>query len=138
MDNCSMKTGFFFLRDCDFPAREQCIVCGRHFCNKHLKIQRGSNAPICLDCLGKEMQENKNKTSAGDKYDDDCYDSTWSYGYRHSYYRNSHYAPWYMGDNDNHAQIFDEHDVRSFDKSPDNDNDGSNDDFDSEASTFDS
>lgn len=133
MDKCSMKTGFFFLRDCDFPAHEQCRICGQYFCNKHLRIQPGTNAPVCLDCLGKEMQQNKKQN----RYDDDYYDVTWCYGYRHNYYRTTHYSPWYMGHADNPGQVLDDQDVRSFDSSPDDDNDAG-DDFDAEASTFDS
>lgn len=128
MENCNMKRGFFFLRDCDHPAHQHCSVCGKAFCNDHLRIKPGTNEPVCLDCLGKIMQqENQEKTArtrSRNHYDDYYYDTAWCYGYRRNYY-GAHYSPWYMGDR--HDAQFDEHDVRSFEPA------GENDDFEAEA-----
>ncbi|MDD3147642.1 MAG: hypothetical protein PHD82_10095 [Candidatus Riflebacteria bacterium] len=132
MENCSMKRGFFFLRPCDHPAHQQCSVCGRYFCAEHLRINPGKNEPVCLDCLGKEMQKPQNR----EKNDDEIYEPTWCYGYRHSYYSGCHYRPWYLGrrgsaDNDN----FDGHETRFFDSEVD---DNFDDDPNAEDSSFDS
>lgn len=128
-----MKRGFFFLRDCDFPAHDQCTICGKGFCHEHMRIQSGKNAPVCVDCLGKQMQQAKDKSS----YNDEYYDSTWCYGYRHSYYSSGSYLPWYLGNNHHNQAAFDGYDVRSFDSNPGDDGDSS-DDLDAEANVFDS
>lgn len=128
-----MKRGFFFLRDCDYPAHDHCTACGKAFCHEHMRIQPGKNAPVCLDCLGRKLQGAKDKSS----FDDDYYDSTWCYGYRHYYYTSGNFSPWYTGHNNSVRASFDDYDVRSFDSSPDDDGDGDA-DFDGEAGTFDS
>lgn len=129
MDNCNMKRGFFFLRECDHPAREECRVCGKAFCNEHLRIHPQQNAPVCLDCLGKQIQGAKDKSCYKDQY------QTWGYGYRHNYYQQD-YTPFYVGHRNSNDDFFDNYDVRSFDTSSENDPDAE--DFDAEANTFDS
>ncbi len=120
MENCNMKRGFFFLRDCDHPAHQSCCVCGKAFCNDHLRIKPGSNEPVCLDCLGKTMQQqsqDKTKAAGRDRYNDDYYyDDVWCYGYRYNYY--SSYRPWYVGQtSDLQGSHFSENDIRVFEPS---------------------
>jgi hypothetical protein len=104
MENCNMKRGFFFLRDCDHPAHQSCSVCGKAFCNDHLRIKPDSNEPICLDCLGKSMQQQpqeKTKGSGRNRYNDD-----------------SSYRPWYIGHrSDLDGSHFGENDIRVFESS---------------------
>lgn len=130
MTNCNMKRGFFFLRDCDHPARETCCECGKAFCSEHLKIHPEKQAPVCLDCLGKQMQTAKDQT----RYNSYNRGSLWCYGYRHNYYDDG-YHPFYSGRNHERDEFFDQYDVRSFDNGG---NEIDNEDFDAEASTFDS
>ncbi len=130
MENCSMKRGFFFLRPCDHPARRQCTICGKPFCEEHLRIRPGRNEPACLDCLGKELQ----KPNRGSDYEDDLFDPGWSYGYRRNFYSGSHYRPWYIGQA-NADTSFDGHEVRVFDSESADDFD---DDPNAEADGFDS
>lgn len=129
MTQCNMKRGFFFLRECDHPARAECTICGQSFCNEHLRINPETNAPACLDCLGKIIQKAKNKDNYHDHY------HTWGYGYRHDYYQND-YQPFYSGNKSKDDHFFDDYDVRSFDNNSDNDQDAES--FDAEANTFDS
>lgn len=112
-----MKKGFFFLRECENQAVATCSVCGRKFCSEHMRMIPGKNEPACLDCLGKQLQAKKRSKKAREtdsEYDDYYYDSVWCYGYRHSYYRNNNYEPWYDG-NDLGDDYYSELDVRSFD-----------------------
>ncbi len=117
-----MKRGFFFLRDCDYPAHQHCGECSKAFCNDHLRIRPGSSTPVCLDCLGKKMQkqplDNKEIAKRDDYNEDYYYDSAWCYGYRSNYYATGHYSPWYFGNHhDNHGSQFTEHDIRVFEPS---------------------
>lgn len=141
MTNCQMKKGFFFLRECEKNATSTCSVCGREFCTEHMKMLPGKNQPACLDCLGKQLQTAKTKKlkDSESDYDDHYYDSTWCYGYRHSYYRRTHYSPWYDSDNDFNDNYYSELDVRSFDDAEENALDSEvGDDFQAEANVFDS
>lgn len=139
MAKCQMKKGFFYLRECENQAVTTCTVCGREFCKEHMRMMPGKNEPACLDCLGKQIQTAKAAKSKS-RYDDDdyYYDSAWCYGYRHNYYHNTRYSPWYDGDdiNDNY---YSDLDVRSFD---DKGEEGSGElmaeDYDDNANVFDS
>ncbi|HNX77824.1 MAG TPA: hypothetical protein PKM56_19250 [Candidatus Rifleibacterium sp.] len=128
MNNCSMKRGFFFLRPCDHPARNQCSQCGQSFCDEHLRIRPGAGLPVCLDCLGKKMQR-PGKTGT----DDDSFEPAWSYGYRRNYYADG-YQPWYFG-RQPRRNANDGYDVRAFDNESE---DGIDDGPDGEAGSFDS
>lgn len=140
MENCNMKRGFFFLRDCDHPAHQNCTVCGKAFCDEHLRNKPDSNEPICLDCLGKSLQQQPQKNASRshnqDYHDDYYYDSLWCYGYRNDYYDREHYSPWYFGQANSSSQ-FNDHDVRVFESSSAFDNQDAE-AFDSEANVFDS
>ncbi len=122
-----MKRGFFFLRPCDHPARQQCSMCGRSFCEEHLRIRPGSNAPACLDCLGRAQQK-RSLTESGDDLE-----PAWCYGYRQTYYADG-YQPWYFGRRPGNNNKED-YDVRVFDSEVDDDLDGGP---DGDADTFDS
>ena len=141
MENCNMKRGFFFLRDCDHPAHQSCSSCQKSFCAEHLRIKPGVNEPVCLDCLGKAMQQqsqNPKKNNGRDSYYDDYYyDNAWCYGYRSNYYSSSRYAPWYLGSASQDDAQFNDHDVRVFESSTDID-DPDAEAFDPEANVFDS
>lgn len=126
-----MKRGFFFLRECDHPAHETCHICGKAFCHEHLRIQPGNNAPACLDCLGKQMQNARDK----EKFKDHAQSPAWGYGYRHTYYDEG-YQPFYSGRRTSSDDFFTQHDVRSFESGNGGDPDDEN--FDAEANTFDS
>lgn len=139
MAKCQMKKGFFYLRECEKQSVSTCTVCGREFCQEHMKMLPGKNQPACLDCLGKEMQRAKSDKARNDYYEDDYYfDPVWSYGYRHSYYRNNRYSPWY----DNSSlddDYYSEFDVRSFDdRAEAGENQLLAEDYDDEANVFDS
>jgi hypothetical protein len=105
-----------------------------------MRIIPGKNQPGCLDCLGKQMQTQKDEKARkkDDDYDDYYYDSSWSYGYRYHYYRNNNYSPWYDGDDLNDS-YYSELDVRSFDDK-EIDEVGADDslDYQAEANVFDS
>lgn len=139
MTKCQMKKGFFYLRECENEAVTECTVCGRQFCKDHMRMMPGKNQPACLDCLGKQLQKSKALDKRKDNdYDDYYYDPVWCYGYRHSYYRDHRYSPWYDGDdfdNDYYSDL----DVRSFD---DKGEEGSGElmaeDYDDNANVFDS
>lgn len=130
MTKCHMKRGFFFLRECDHPARETCCECGQTFCSEHLRIHPEKQAPVCLDCLGKQIQAAKDKT----RYRSHSHGSAWCYGYRHNYYDHG-YHPYYTGELLENDDFFDQYDVRSFDNGG---KEIDNEDFDAEAGTFDS
>lgn len=132
-----MKKGFFYLRECDNQATTSCTICGREFCNEHMKIMPGKNQPACLDCLGKEMQKKKTRKDQSDYDDDYYYEPTWCYGYRHSYYNNNRYSPLYDGD-DFSDSYYSELDVRSFDDKSEDGKELLAEEFDDQANTFDS
>ncbi len=138
MTKCQMKKGFFYLRECDKDAVATCTVCGRQFCSAHMRMMPGQNQPACLDCLGKQMQTAKAAQKNRDYDDDYYYDSVWCYGYRHRYYDNTRYSPWYDGD-DFEDSYYSDLDVRSFD---DQVVDGSGEvlaeEYDDDANVFDS
>ncbi|OGK07755.1 MAG: hypothetical protein A2W80_06190 [Candidatus Riflebacteria bacterium GWC2_50_8] len=142
MENCNMKRGFFFLRDCDHPAHQSCASCGKAFCNEHLRIKPGASAPFCLDCLGKTMQQtNQNKdkkvSTRDDYYDDYYYDTAWCYGYRSNYYTSGSYKPWYFGTVDADGSEFNDQDIRVFEPSAEIE-DPDAEAFDPDANVFDS
>ncbi|PKL42226.1 MAG: hypothetical protein CVV41_15745 [Candidatus Riflebacteria bacterium HGW-Riflebacteria-1] len=141
MENCNMKRGFFFLRDCDYPAHQSCSSCGKSFCNEHLRLKPGISAPFCLDCLGKTMQQSiqgKDKgVSTRDNYDDYYYDTAWCYGYRSNYYSSGSYKPWYFGSVNADDSDFNDSDIRVFDAASESD-DPDAEAFDPEANVFDS
>lgn len=122
-----MKRGFFFLRPCDHPARQQCSMCGRPFCEEHLRIRPGSNAPACLDCLGRAQQ--KRSLTDGDN----DLEPAWCYGYRQTYYAGG-YQPWYFGRRPSNTEN-EGYDVRVFDSEVEDDLDGGP---DGDPDTFDS
>ncbi len=137
MANCQMKKGFFYLRECEKQAVETCRVCGREFCSEHMRIMPGKNEPACLDCIGKAMQKKTAARNTADDDDDYYYDSVWCYGYRHNYYRNNRYSPWYDGD-DFSDDYYSELDVRSFNDKSDEGNELQAEEFDDSAGVFDS
>ncbi|MBU1108548.1 MAG: hypothetical protein KKB51_17870 [Candidatus Riflebacteria bacterium] len=147
MENCNMKRGFFFLRDCDHPAHQSCSVCQASFCSEHLRIKPETNEPVCLDCLGRTMQQQQQqqqqnqtlntRNRRNDYYDDYYYDNAWCYGYRSNYYSSSHYSPWYLGNSSRNNSQFNDQDMRVFDNSADI-NDPDAEAFDPEANVFDS
>ena len=129
MERCQIKQGFFFLRDCDEPAVATCPRCNRQVCKKHSKIVDGSSAPVCLDCIGKDMQSKRSGRNGrwSNYWDDDYYyGAAWGYGSRSSYYSRNHYSPWYDGDRYDNNGYYDSYDVRSFNDR----NDSAADDFD--------
>lgn len=142
MDKCEMKEGFFILRDCKNPGTIVCPKCNRKVCSKHSKLLKGSDAPMCLDCIGKAMQSARKSKKSGwsNDWDDDYYYSSgWGYGSRSLYYRQSRYSPWYAGSSFRNDRYYDNFDVRSFDNNEMvEDNTFDNDDFNAEADVFDS
>ncbi|EKD81327.1 MAG: hypothetical protein ACD_39C01858G0001 [uncultured bacterium] len=143
MENCNMKRGFFFLRDCDYPAHQNCTSCGKAFCNEHLRIRPGVNEPVCLDCLGKTIQQqsqdkDKKLDTRDGSYDDYYYDTAWCYGYRSNYYTSGSYSPWYFGTAAKaESSGFNDSDFRVFEPSAEFD-DQDAEAFDPEANVFDS
>lgn len=98
---------------------------------KHLRHHPSQDGLVCLDCLGKLIQQEKDTK----KYRSDYHSAAWGYGYRHRYYDEG-YEPYYSGSISDGDDFFDSHDIRSFDTSQNDDLDAE--DFDAEASTFDS
>jgi hypothetical protein len=107
-----MKKGFFFLRECDNRAVQECAVCQRRFCNEHLK-DMADGRTVCLDCLGRENRQLE--SNSGSRYSRGwIYYDEWFYGYRGDFYGSEHYCPFYDG-TDFDDEYYSDLDVRCFD-----------------------
>jgi hypothetical protein len=120
MTGCQCKSGFFTLRDCEEIPIKACGACGRMMCAHH--TSPASGFVQCLDCWARGEHERKREAREGDEEEDltadesdEELDSDWTYTMRHGYYA-AGYRPLYSG-----HDRFDEYDVRSFDRSADED-----------------
>ena len=111
MTRCAVKRGFFVLRDCDDMAANYCNTCSRPMCFQHSVFSE--QGLFCVECNSRTQEEN------GEEEHDESngegeYDENWAYSYRHSYYSESDYDPFYTGRR--HDSYYDDYDVRAFDK----------------------
>src|SRR5262249_42006395 len=113
MERCRAKRGFFSLRDCGEMAVKQCALCGRPVCSMHLSPQSGFTN--CLDCEGRQSENQALQNQQQAPQDQPLDDPTWSYRYRDRYYSRSGYAPVYTGRY--YDSYYDRYDTRSFDSS---------------------
>jgi hypothetical protein len=109
MGRCIVKRGFFVLRDCGNPAIAGCSFCSRPVCREH-SFLRGQT-PVCLDCNARQQQ-----LSDDEKFNQMAGDSGQNrgalYNYRHGYYTQSGYTPFYAGLYYDH--YYDTYDTRAF------------------------
>lgn len=110
MMKCAVRRGFFVLRDCDEPAMNSCAECGRPICAAHTAM---SDTLVCVECSSRRQEEDENEHD--DSQDEqDWYDESAAYAYRHEYYSGQRYNPVYSGTR--HDSYYDDYDVRSFDE----------------------
>ena len=111
MMGCAIKRGFFVLRDCGNAAMNSCQYCSRPVCQEH-GLMRGQLL-VCLDCQARQQQltdeEQKNMMA-----NDGAFGRSGLHTYRHNYYANRNYAPFYTGLY--YSQYYDTYDARAFDK----------------------
>jgi len=112
MSRCSVRRGMFVLRDCGKPPVYTCVDCSRGMCEQHGSEFQGD--VLCTDCRAKKEEGVKNGASAKkSRMRDDNY-TMWPYYYRHNYYSNYHYSPFYSGHH--RDRYYNDYDVRSFDQ----------------------
>jgi hypothetical protein len=111
MGKCSVKQGFFVLRDCDSPALNACAFCSRPVCNHH-GFLRGQTF-VCLDCNARQQQ-----LTEAEQFDQMNEDGGASqsglYIYRHGYYTSHNYSPFYGGLY--YDRYYDTYDTRAFER----------------------
>lgn len=116
MTGCQCKSGFFTLRDCEEMPIKACDACGRMMCARHTSPASGFSQ--CLDCWARGTHEQREQDEEEDltaNESDEALDDEWTYSLRHGYYATG-YRPLYAG-----HDTFDDYDVRSFDRSADED-----------------
>jgi hypothetical protein len=101
MATCAVRRGFFVLRDCGEPAGNVCSECARPICPEHTVM---ADTVLCVECSGRHREQTE---------DEDWYNGSGAYAYRHQYYSRHHYGPVYTGTH--HDGYYDNYDVRSFD-----------------------
>jgi hypothetical protein len=109
ISTCVVKRGFFVLRDCGKPAMNACSFCSRAVCQEH-SLLRGQT-PVCLDCNARQQQ-----LTDEEKVDQMASDGTQNrsalYNYRHGYYSQGGYNPFYSGLY--YDSYYDTYDTRAF------------------------
>jgi hypothetical protein len=113
MAKCSLKRGFFILRNCSSRADSTCSKCNRPVCPDHYKLQEGGSV-VCLDCFGKQENSVKSKSYGKGKQVALLKEREDVYGYRHVYYGRGLYHPIYIGDY--YDDYYDDYDIRAFDE----------------------
>jgi hypothetical protein len=106
---CIVKRGFFVLRDCGKQAMNACSFCSRAVCQEH-SLMRGQTL-VCLDCNARQQQltdEEKFNQMTGDA----TQNRSGLYTYRHGYYSQGGYSPFYSGFY--YSSYYDTYDTRAF------------------------
>jgi hypothetical protein len=109
MGKCIVKRGFFVLRDCGKQAINACSFCSRAVCPEH-SLMRGQTL-VCLDCNARQQQltdEERFNQMTGDA----TQNRSGLYNYRHGYYSQGGYSPFYSGIYYNN--YYDTYDTRAF------------------------
>lgn len=123
MARCTIRKGFFLLKDCDNPARYSCNTCGRPVCEEHSREFQGHR--VCTDCLA----DTNNPYRTGERVKDEVVRLRREYGTGSGRY----YSPFYSGRyRDRFYNDYDILDANEFEQTAygDQDLDGSDDDFD--------
>ncbi|MDB5032916.1 MAG: hypothetical protein JWQ98_157 [Chlorobi bacterium] len=118
MSKCAVKRGILTLRDCGEEGINTCSICARPVCAEHTRIR--SSDTICVECFAKGEEEAKsakgpkapNAHPPVARNEEEWNDPDWAYSYRHYYYMNSSYNPFYPGHY--YSDYYDDYDVRSF------------------------
>ncbi len=114
MPTCTVRKGFFLLRECNQLTTHLCARCGRPACDEHTAQQ--DDGLVCTECAAKTgSTESSTGSALGGR-------RGWAHRYRTDYYSRSHYTPIYTGTAAGAAtgaataDGFDEFDRRSFDQ----------------------
>lgn len=122
MSQCAVKRGIITLRDCGNEATDVCAKCARPICREHTKLQ--GTEVLCVECYARQADEQEQQAKGGGARGakggppkpagdvDEWEDRSWPYSYRHYYYSNYNYHPFYWGSY--YDSYYDDYDIRSF------------------------
>ena len=104
MSVCTVRRGFFVLRDCGAAATGMCATCARPVCQEH-----GVLVGAALHCVECRARENAPVN------DPAWHERATPFVHRQRFYSGGHYSPIYTGHHHHWHSSYDDYDVRSFD-----------------------